>query len=313
MGSRALLLTGARGIGKRVLAEQFAAWRLCESPVEGGPCDKCRACHLIAAGNHPDLIVLEPSREEPIPQGGEATTQKKAKVSQFITVDQVRALLERMELVSHGEKGRVVIADPADQLNAAAANALLKTLEDPPSLTTFLLITAQEERLPVTLRSRCRRVPVRCPSQNVSLAWLKTEGVDNAQALLRLAGGAPLKARAMGESGVWQRWDRLMRGLTTPEGVQDSEWDTTAQGLAELCHLLQMLCIDLNRMREGARAVYAPEEGSPLRQAAMQLRPETISDFWMELNKSKALIQHPLNGALVRDELLLSLGRLTAR
>lgn len=276
------------------------------------PCGKCMDCHLIAAGNHPDLIVLEPSSEEPASPEGEATSQKKAKVSQFITVAQVRSLLDRLELVTHGGKGRVVIADPAEQLNGAAANALLKTLEDPPSLTTFLLITSQEERLPITLRSRCRRVPVPCPARGVSLDWLQSEGVDNAQALLRLAGGAPLKARAMGESGVTQRWDRLVQGLTLGE-IREFEWDTTAQGLAELCHFLQMLCIDLNRMREGAGTRYLPEEGSPLRETAMGLWPETISDVWMDLNKTKALIRHPLNGALVRDELLLSFDRLIAQ
>ncbi len=308
-GSHALLVVGAGGIGKRALAEQLAANRLCEALSEQGPCGRCASCHLLAAATHPDFIVLEPSQDDVALQEGEATGQKKAKASQFITVDQVRALLGRLELASHTVKGRVLIVDPADQLNAAAANALLKTLEDPPSETIFLLVTSREERLPITVRSRCRRVPVPCPALEVSLAWLRSQGVDNAEALLRLAGGAPLKARAMAEGGITQRWDQLVQWLT-PGAPRDFNWDTTTAGLAELCHLLQMLCIDLNRLRMGGSGLYSRTDDSSLRQGAMKLRSEALSDFWIALNKTRALIQHPLNGALVRDELLLALDRL---
>ena len=311
-GSHALLVTGVQGIGKRALAEQFAALRLCEGPSEKGPCGQCRGCHLMSAGTHPDVIILEPSREDIAPQEDETSGQKKGKVSQFITVDQVRALLGCLELASHSGRGRVVIADPADQLNAAAANALLKTLEDPPSETIFLLITSQEKRLAITVRSRCRRVPVGCPAWDVSLAWLKTQDVDNPESLLRLAGGAPLRALAMGKSGITQHWHRLVQWLT-PGAVRDLDWDTTTTGLAQLCHLLQVLCVDLSRLRTGEDGMYSGADDSALRQAALRLRPEAISDFWIGLNKTKALIQHPLNGALVRDELLLTLDRLIAQ
>ncbi len=312
VGSHALLVTGAGGIGKRVLAEQLAGHRLCEAPSGEGSCGQCSGCHLLAAGTHPDRFVLEPAQEDVVPSESEATSsQKKAKASQFITVDQVRSLLGHLELASHSGRGRVIIADPADRLNAAAANALLKTLEDPPSQTIFLLVTSQEERLPITVRSRCRRVPVGRPSREVSLAWLETQGVDNPEVLLRLAGGAPLKARTMGESGISQRWDRLMRWLT-PGAPRDIDWDTTTNGLAELCYLLQVLCMDLSRLCAGAAGIYSNANDSALGQAASELRPEAISDFWVALGKTKASVQHPLNGALVRDELLLALDRLLA-
>lgn len=305
-GSHALLLTGMTGIGKRALADHLARSRLCDTPSEQGACGVCTSCQWLAARTHPDLILLEPTQEELESDAEEvASPAKKGKVRQYIVIEQIRDLLSQLELTSHAGKGRVIIVDPAERLNSNAANALLKTLEEPPPRTVFMLISAHEERLPITLRSRCRRVPFVRPSRAVALGWLHAMGIEKADGLLRLAGGAPARVPQIKEGGMAERWGRLVESLT-PQAKRSIEWDTTPNGLAELCLLLQMLCIDLHRIRIGATAMYSEPNDAVIEKAARQLAPDAISEFWRALGKIRAVVQHPLNGALLRDQLLLA-------
>lgn len=305
-GSQAMLLTGMRGVGKRMLAEHVARSRLCAAPIEGNPCGTCDTCGLVAAGNHPDFIVLEPSQEDE-PEGEGAA--KKAKVNQHIVIEQVRALLDGLGLASHGHQGRVIIVDPADRLNVSAANALLKTLEEPLPKTIFLLITSREERLPITVRSRCTRIPFARPDHRESLRWLTEQKIEGAETLLRLAGGAPIQALVLGHSGWVERAHGLVNALPF-QGQKVTEWDTTSAGLDELCHLLQMLCVDLQRTRLGGATIYFEPNAAVIGEAARGISLDTLADFWKSVGKIRAVVHHPLNGALVRDQLLLALDRM---
>jgi DNA polymerase III subunit delta' len=305
----ALLVSGVKGIGKRCLADHVARMRLCHSPREEEACGQCSSCGLADSGNHPDLILIEPVQEETDrhQDAFDTTSGKKPKSSPFITIDQVRTLLATLEVTPHGHKGRVVIIDPADRLNPSAANALLKTLEDLPSMTVFLLLTTREQRLPMTLRSRCVRLPVSVPREEESIAWLRGHGTKAPELVWRLAGGAPLRALELDRGGVVERWERLASQIAAP-GKASSDWDTAPANLLELCELLQMHCVDLLRIQLGGAARYGVGREGSLPNSAMS--PTAVSDFWKALGQVKASIHHPLNGALVRDQLLCNFARL---
>lgn len=178
----ALLLQGRPGLGKHDFAVQLAQALLCEQPLAGAACGKCRGCHLFSAGNHPDLSCLGLVDD-----------------ARNITVDQVRALGDFLSLRPHTATRKVVIISPADAMNLNAANCLLKLLEEPPLGSMLLLVTSQPVRLPATVRSRCTRLLFRLPAPSVGQAWLQArpESSNDSALLLDLAGGAPLLAESL--------------------------------------------------------------------------------------------------------------------
>ena len=206
--AHALMFIGPAGIGKHQLAERFAQSLLCAQPhADGQPCGQCHACSLYAAGTHPDLFRLSPEED-----------------SKNIRIDQIRALIERISLSSHYGRHKVVILNPADAMNIAAANALLKTLEEPPADTILLLITDRPSFLPATIRSRCQTLRFALPARDEAQAWLATQlgNPEEAAVLLALAGGAPLAAQDLAEEQLTRRqemlndWQQLARGKADP-------------------------------------------------------------------------------------------------
>jgi len=162
-----LLIAGPAGFGKRALADAFASAALCtERRSDGRACGRCRSCLLVAAGSHPDLVrVTFELRDD-----GKPRTE--------ITVDQLRALSQRLALSSQFGGLQIALIDPADRMNASAANALLKTLEEPASSTIIVLVADDPARLPATIRSRCQRIAIAVPAREVALAWLREQKID---------------------------------------------------------------------------------------------------------------------------------------
>lgn len=200
----ALLVSGAAGIGKAAFADALAHYLLCQNPRDDAACGVCKSCLLLRAGSHPDLMRLAPE-----------TDAKTEKTSKVIKVDQVR------ELVDFGAKAaqlggyRVVIVTPAHVLNVQAANALLKSLEEPGRDTLFLLLTDSPLSLLPTIRSRCQQLALPLPPVASALAWLSplVGSPETAALLLRLARGAPLAALALHEGGWFSERDGLAREL----------------------------------------------------------------------------------------------------
>ena len=193
----ALLVYGRHGIGKVEFARAIAQSLLCEAPHHTVACGACDACGWFAQGNHPDFrellpeIMAEDEIDVDVPVDVETKEKKKSKV---ITVDQIRRVNDFMTLSTHRDGFRVLLIYPAETLNANAANSLLKTLEEPPPHTLILLVTDQIGRLIATIKSRCQRGMVHAPDEAAALAWLKAQGMANAEAALGQAGGAPLDA-----------------------------------------------------------------------------------------------------------------------
>ncbi|MEO6799138.1 MAG: DNA polymerase III subunit delta', partial [Rhodanobacter sp.] len=160
----ALLLCGAAGLGKRAFAQRFIHGLFCSDSANGDACGRCRSCLLIEAGSHPDLVVLGFG----LRRDGTPRTE--------IVVDQIRDLSARLAMRSQLGGWQIAMIDPADAMNAAAANALLKTLEEPAAQTMLVLLADSPWRLPQTIRSRCQRIEFQLPETAVALAWLQAGG-----------------------------------------------------------------------------------------------------------------------------------------
>lgn len=188
----ALLFCGPRGCGKRLLADWLVALVLCVSPAaDGSACGRCRECVLRRAGTHPDVWRSEP------------TDRPDGRRRHEILIEQVRELIAHLAVAGQRSGTSIAVIDPADRLNAAAANAFLKTLEEPAPGRLLILIADEPARVRATIRSRCTRIEVRMPPAEVSLPWLLAQGLrrEMAEEALRLAEGQPLRALAMAEDG----------------------------------------------------------------------------------------------------------------
>ena len=170
----ALLIHEAPGSGGEWLASWLARLVLCREPAQA-PCGHCAACRRVAARSHPDLTWLALEEE-----------------SRQIRIEQVRALGQELSLTSHGGGYKVGVISPADTMNRFAANALLKTLEEPPPATLLILVATQPSRLPATVLSRCQRIRLREPARSESVDWLQAaRGDGDWNAALDTLGEAP--------------------------------------------------------------------------------------------------------------------------
>ncbi len=179
----AILLAGAEGLGKRDLAAHLAAAALCSNRRAGEACGACRSCQLLHSGTHPDLHALNL----------ELNTQ--GNLRKEIVVSQVREMSRTLSMTSQLGGRQVAVIDPADLMNHQAANALLKTLEEPARDTIMVLVADQPWRLPATVRSRCQLFTVHRPARDLALRWLQEHAVEPAEEALDAAGGNPGLAR----------------------------------------------------------------------------------------------------------------------
>lgn len=197
---QALLLLGAEGVGKRVLATRLASALLCQQTRDDGElCGRCPACGWLRAGTHPDLMLVEP-----------------AEAGKAIKVDQIRALCTELAMTSHGGHYKVAIIRPAEAMNANAANSLLKTLEEPTDDTLLMLLSAAPGKLPATIRSRCQQIRLELPSVDTARRWLESQGLSaqDASRCIQTGGGAPLKALELGQSGLAELRERRLDELS---------------------------------------------------------------------------------------------------
>ncbi len=208
--TQALLLAGPRGVGKGELARAWAQALLCEAPqTDGAACGTCPACHWLATGAHPDFLrvtLLEKTNRD-----GDT------RMATAIEVEQAREAVDFVQLSTYRAGSRVVLIDPADSLNPAAANALLKVLEEPPLNTVFVLVSDQPRRLLPTIRSRCTRLDIGLPPAGTAVRWLAGQGVPDAENLLALSGGTPLAALRWAEGGELDERRGVLESLARPE------------------------------------------------------------------------------------------------
>lgn len=289
----ALLLSGAAGLGKRALADVLVSATLCERrSSDGFACGSCRSCHLIAAGSHPDRVHLSFELRD----DGKPRTE--------IVIEQIRTLSQRLSLSSQFGGMQMVIIDPADRMNASAANALLKTLEEPSASTIIVLISDQPSRLPATIRSRCQRVQFNVPERSAALEWLAGQGVvakDGELALDAMLGNPGRALEALGDQSLALRSEcsRDLRSLSNALG--------NALGIAEAWAAdrpVERLWHAAVLVREDAVQLARGKTGK-LGLTGVQEIPKLVSWF-AAANRSRELLATQVRGELVVLDLLHS-------
>jgi DNA polymerase-3 subunit delta' len=319
----ALLISGQRGIGKFDLARSFAESLLCENAGESGTaCGKCLACGWLAQGNHPDLRLLQPQAlaSGESSEGGEGEEVGKKKPSQQITIDQVRALDDFLHVGTHRHGARLVLLNPAEAMNRATANALLKSLEEPIASTLFILVSSEPNRLLPTIRSRCQVLPVRRPAPAVAIKWLHDAGVRDAENWLALAGGSPLLALELNGSGERVLLDSLLAQVSRAQGLDPlaaaAEMDKVVKGdkrpapLKRAFDWAQKWLFDLTLASEGLAPRYFLAQAALLQRLAQGTDSRKLLAFSRKAIQYKAQCEQPLNSRLFLEDFFLSYARL---
>jgi len=293
-----LILQGARGIGAAWLAGWIAAALLCTESTRA-PCGECRACRWVANGEHPDLTVLDTDEQ-----------------SKQIRIEQVRELAANLALHAHQGGARLGLILNADALNRNAANALLKTLEEPPNGAFLVLAAAAPSRLPATIRSRCQVLRLANPGRTGSLAWLRSiEPQADWEAVLDIVGDNPLTARAVEPAAAARLRADTLAGLERTFRRQENTAELAEQwSRSELSARLRLFETWLtNRIRASvAKPVITsemrPDAHLPESKYVMNIAPT------FELLEGVRELQFALEGPINRSLALeLLLARLAAR
>lgn len=299
---QALLIDGTAGLGKMRLAQAFAQRLLCRRQDEFA-CGECPACQLFAARTHPDFILVEPEE-----------------AGKPITVDAIRSLIAVLSLKPQYNGRRVVVLAPAQQMNAAAANSLLKTLEEPDEHTLMLLLTESPAALPATILSRCQRLDIAIPAREAALAWLSERNLaEQAQVLLSLAQGAPLRAQALSGEGIiakrgefFMAWCDILRRGDEPVAIAEKWAGFSCETLTDWMISWVMDLIRVGVVPHGPR-LDNPDLEESLQALSGRLNLQQIYGFLDRLNGAKRSLAGQVNRQLALEELLIHWSRLAER
>jgi DNA polymerase-3 subunit delta' len=307
----ALLLRGREGIGKLAFAEALARALLCEKrrPAERA-CGHCAGCTWMEQGSHPDFRRLEPGILSE-PRETEEGSEKKPSLE--IRIEQVREIAGFIAMTTHRGGPKVVLIHPAEALNVNAANALLKSLEEPPPRTYFLLVAHRWHHLLPTIRSRCEQIVLAAPSHAEARDWLGRQKLRDADLALAQAGGAPLLAVKFDED-YWRQREALLTAITSP-GFDSL---STAEQVREtppalVVGWLQKWAFDLVSHKVTGRVRYNPDLADAVATTAARLDLIEALRFQRYMVRLQRIVSHPLNTRLFLEQLLLAYAALLRR
>ena len=296
--AHAILMKGQKGLGKNTFAKQLAQSLFCSSTdSEGFACGQCEDCLLFLSGNHPDFILLTPEEK-----------------SKSIKIAQVRGIVNFAHQTPQRNKSKVIIVTPAEVMNSAAANALLKTLEEPAKNTYIFLISESSARLLPTIRSRCYQLNFDVPDQSIAMQWLEGKGGQvKLEIALGLARGAPLEALAIVEEGslesrgqcfnVWYNWQQRKNNMADIIKT----WSEASMLFVIDQYISWML--DVIKIKQSiSTGLINQDFATQLNQIATKVNLNKIYDYYAELLKFRLWLQLPqvnLNEKMQLESLLI--------
>ena len=285
--AHALLIRGPAGCGKTALASAMVARLLCvENQAQA--CGQCRSCKLYPGGAHPDYFDLQPEED-----------------SEVIKVDQVRDLISRLNLTTFISERKVAYIYPAECMNAAAANALLKSLEEPAGNTVLILVSDNPGRLPVTILSRCQAIDVAQPDHQQVQDWLESSSgkpSNEVSAALQAAGGSPLRAARYLDSPEMDAYGQVREGLATllsrPGSVSLVSSQLGELNPVDLWRWLSMCSSDILK----SVMVGTPLDWLP---AGVKLQDKTLLQLQRRADINRQLSATPIRGDLLLQDWLI--------
>lgn len=330
--THALLFSGLSGLGKADLAQAYAHYILTDNDHQSE--------QLFQAGSHPDFHVLMAEDKIADDLVGEVARRyietHTGKAKKIITIEQVRRLNAAITTHPHIAQSKVILILDADKMNVNAANALLKSLEEPPSQTLFLLVSDEKETLPKTIISRCNILNFRIPEQNAAKAWLShqqgfggdssngnssndssSNGNNNEPAnFLAMAGGRPLAAVNMLETDYIGQLKTIFTQVNALWGRQQNavavakNWQTA--GGAGVVLVIQKLLADLLRCHFSAKPaeLYYPVQKSWLDKMTQHMPVDGLFKVWDKTHEIQKMISSPVDELLLLEDLAISVGNL---
>lgn len=297
---QALLITGAKGVGKRHLADAFAQVLLCQKPLADHlSCGECHGCKLWQAQTHPDYLAIEP--DEP---------------GKTIGIDKIRQLIVKLALKPQFDTQRLIIIQPADQLNNASANAFLKCLEEPTERTCLILLTDNPSRLPATIRSRCQIMHCQKPDKQIAGQWLQQQGInEHHDLLLRFAQGSPLLAKLYADrqfidirQDCFNAWLQVLDGKKNLVSLAE-QWDK--QDKVDLGVLLTWMLtwvMDIIKSAHSADLgqLQNPDMEKPLQALAKRLELQRVYRFYDSLLVAQSQVNKQINKQLLLEQLFIN-------
>lgn len=294
----ALLLTGPVGMGQLNFAMAIAAQLLCEKNNEFH-CAECKNCQLFHAHTHPDLFLVKPEVE-----------------GKLIKIDTIRQLVDALNKTAQQGGYQVVIIEPADAMNIAAANALLKTLEEPAGKVLIILISAASNTLPATIRSRCQQIHFHATQSSEIMNWLQQQNFADVDLITTLARAesAPLLALKFAEPELAKFQQDWLYAIVMIAAQQQDPCQVAAQyinsDLEALLNLLQQFIYDLIRLQYGLSSQYVQQTMlQVLQQSSRHLQLTRLMSLLDEINTVKFWLSRHLNlnQQLVLETLLIKL------
>jgi len=293
---QALLINGAKGLGKQQLAYSFAKSLLCNQRLSNAQnCGQCRSCKLFNAKTHPDFITVHSEEGK-----------------QIIGIDCIRELIIKLALKPQFESYRVVIIHSATELNKAAANAFLKCLEEPNERTCIILLTESLSKLPATILSRCQKMILTKPKMEIAQHWLAEQQVtENSRLLLSLAQGAPLLAKEYAENDIlplrqqcFSDWLNVANRRANPVEIAE-KWHK--QQVSLIIFWLISWSTDLIKCFYQTQVINLsnPDLQISLQKLLDQLKLKDIYYFYDRLLQSRQRIDTQINVQLMFEELLI--------
>jgi DNA polymerase III subunit delta' len=276
---------------------------LCSSPsVHGRACGVCSQCSLMRVGNHPDLMCLVPEVLQT-----DFVPEKDKKPSKGIKAEQLRALENNFTLSSQRGGRKVVLIYPAETLGTVPANALLKTLEEPPLNTFFIVVSELWSQVLPTIRSRCVVQTLSEPTQAAKVVWLDTQQVPHPKRWLELAAGRVDKALNMAQDPLWMPLLKLMPYLlqgarTDAMGLAN---DMSKAELKRVVEALTLWMVDVLAVGQGASARFFAAQTPSMLQTIERMDIERAAQFAAQLSQMARVAEHPLSTRTQCEALLL--------
>jgi len=322
----ALLLKGKQGIGKYDFARFFAQSLLCTAPkADRKACGACLSCGWFKHNSHPNFFVILPEalKIDSVEQGYKekseektaSTATPKKNPSQQIGVEQIRQLNDFVYMTGHQHGLKIILIYPAEAMNIAAANALLKKLEEPPENVLFILVAHQIQRLLPTIRSRCQQIAMPIPDVAASIAWLNQHAIRDPQASLAAAGYAPLSALWLNSEEHAQHYEQFIRLISDPERLNPVSGAQTMQqvNLPIIVNWLQQWCYDLISYRTTGKIRYFLNQIACIASVSSQIDLHACLAYARTLNARQKLAHHPLNPRLFLEEMLIDYVAMTGK